>query len=127
MLRELYRHLTALLEEAGFTAFAEDAVAPDARFPFVAMRIEAPMSMHETGSIILTSWHRGSAPHAERLHAADALAALFPAGGRLVRLESGLAVASPAGCASFPESHGALGVCIRLNLRVCADMKGKGG
>lgn len=120
MLTELYRKLIARLTESGFTAYAEDAVPQDAAFPFVMCRIDAPSSMHEVGSIVLTGWTRSSAPHADRLLMADALVSLVPPGGLLLPLPGGLAAVfrTEARAVTWPENKGALGTCIRHGLRV---------
>lgn len=124
MLTELYVKLMALLEGAGFTAYAQDAVPEDARFPFVTCRIDAPASMHETGSVTLTGWVHGEAAHARRLLLADALVSLVPPGGMMLPLDGGLAVLFRASeqAVAWPESPGALGACIRHGLRVAGKI-----
>ena len=54
MLTEIYRRLTALLASAGFTAWAADAVPPDAAFPYVTMEIIPAASLHRLGRVTLT-------------------------------------------------------------------------
>lgn len=120
MLTTLSRQLCALLTDAGFTAYAEDTVPGGAALPFVTFRIEPPTSMHETGCITLTCWQRSGMAHVSRLAAADALLRLVPSGGLTLPLENGLAVLfrSGAKAVTYPESPGALGVCVRHDLRV---------
>lgn len=120
MLTTLYRQLCTRLTDAGFTACAEDTVPGGAAFPFVTCRIEPPLSMHETGRVTLTCWHRSGTAHADRLAAADALIRLIPSGGLQLPLENGLAFIFRSGenAVAYPESPGALGVCVRHDLRV---------
>lgn len=120
MLRTLYRELSALLEQAGFTVWAADAVPPDATFPFVAMEIRPAGSMHGTGWVTLTGWLRPPARHAERLAMADALLRLVPAGGLRLPLQGGLALLLRGDRLNveWPESRGALGVQVKHGLRV---------
>lgn len=120
MLTELYRKVIAQLAEAGFTAYAEDTVPQDACFPFVTCRIGAPASMHEVGSMVLTGWVRGEAAHVQRLTLADALISLVPPGGMMLPLDGGLAAVFRAQgqAVTWPESKGALGTCVRHELRV---------
>ena len=122
MLSELYQLLCRLLADAGFTAYAEDSVPDHAVFPYVACRIEPPLSLHDTGSVHLTCWLRSSSAHAERLAAGDVLLSLIPSGGLKLPLSNGLAVLYRAEShpISYPECKGALGVCIRHGLRVLA-------
>lgn len=120
MLTELYRKVIAQLAEAGFSAYAEDTVPQDADFPFVTCRIDAPVSTHELGSIVLTCWVRGDAAYAQRLAMADALVSLVPPGGMMLPLDGGLAAVFRAQgqAVTWPESKGALGACVRHELRV---------
>lgn len=120
MLTELYALLIALLTEAGFTAYAEDTVPQAAAFPFVTCRIGPPMSMHGTGSVTLTCHVRGDAPHEQRLAMADALIRLVPPGGMTLPLMGGLAALFRAEgqAVTWPEERGALGACVRHELRV---------
>lgn len=120
MLTELYAKLTALLAEAGFTAYAEDTVPQEAGFPFVTCRIDAPVSMHERGCVALTCWVRGDAAHAQRLTLADTLVSLVPPGGMMLPLDGGLAAVFRAEgqAVTWPESKGALGARVRHELRV---------
>lgn len=120
MLTDMYRQLTALLEAAGFTAYAEDAVPPDAPFPFVTMRLEAPAPMQGSGAIVLTGWTRGGSRHRDRLAMADALLRLVPGAGLTLPLENGLAILRRADrlSVSWPESQGALGAQVQHALRI---------
>lgn len=120
MLKELCAALIAHLAQAGFAAYAEDAVPQGACFPFATCRIDAPASMHEKGCVTLTCWVRGDAANEARLDAADALMSLVPSGGLLIPLDGGLAALFRAqgGAVSFPETKGALGACVRHELRV---------
>ena len=120
MLTEMYRQLIALLEAAGFTAYAEDAVPPDASFPFVTLRIEAPAPMQGSGAIVLTGWTRGGSRHRDRLAMADALLRIVPGAGLTLPLTDGLAVLRRADRLSvtWPENQGALGAQVRHALRI---------
>lgn len=120
MLSELYGRLAQWLTAEGFTVYAEDAVPPEAAFPFLTLRIEPALSPCEAGCVTLTSWHRSSASHADRLVAADALCALVPRGGLRLVLQSGLALLFPLEApASWQKSQEALGVSLRFRLLCC--------
>ena len=120
MLTELYRRMTALLAEAGFTAWAADAVPPDAAFPFVTMEITPAGSMHALGRVVLTGWPGKTCSMARRLAMADALYAIVPSAGLKLPLENGLALLTRCSRAEMQwvESGGATGVRIPLELRV---------
>ena len=120
MLTDLYRKLCALLAEAGYPAWAEDAVPSEAAFPFVTVAIRPAASLHGTGRVTLTGWLRGPARHADRLALADTLLKLVPGGGLKIPLESGSAVLFRGDRMNveWPESPGALGVCVKHELRV---------
>ena len=120
MLTEMYRQLIALLEAAGFTVYAEDAVPPDAAFPFVTLRLEAPAPMQGSGAIVLTGWTRGGSRHRDRLAMADTLLRIVPGAGLTLPLTDGLAVLRRADRLSvtWPESQGALGAQVRHALRI---------
>ena len=120
MLTELYGKICALLAEAGYPAWAEDAVPPDAAFPFVTVAIRPAASMHGTGRVTLTGWLRGPARHADRLALADALLKLVPGSGMKLPAAGGLAVLTRGDRMNveWPESPGALGVCVKHELRM---------
>lgn len=120
MLTEMYQKLCALLTEAGFTVWAEDAVPHDAGFPFVTLKVEPPAPMQGSGSVVLTGWTRGGSRHRDRLAMADALLRMVPGAGFKMQLDGGLAVLQRADRlqVEWPESEGALGVRIRHTLRV---------
>lgn len=120
MLTELYRSVCTLLAEAGYPAWAEDAVPPDAVFPFVTVAIRPAASLYGTGQVTLTGWLRGPARHTDRLALADTLLQLVPGGGLKLPLESGLAVLQRGDRMNveWPESAGALGVCVKHDLRM---------
>lgn len=120
MLTALYRQLTALLDAAGYPAWAADAVPPDAAFPFVTLDIRPAASPLGTGRVTLTGWLRGPARHADRLALADTLLKLVPPGGLKLPLEGGLAVMYRGDRMNveWPESPGALGACVKHELRV---------
>lgn len=120
MLTELYRQLIALLKEAGVTAYAVDAVPPDAAFPFIALEIRPAASLHGLGRVTLTGWLRSHCRHADRLALADTLLSLVPPGGRRLLFQGGIAVLYQGSRMNVEwlESSGALGVRIRHELRV---------
>lgn len=120
MLTEMYRKLHALLTEAGFTVWAEDAVPHDAAFPFVTLKIEPPAPMQGSGSVVLTGWHRGGTRHCDRLAMADTLLRIVPGAGLKMQLDGGLAILHRADRlqVEWPQSEGALGVRVRHALRV---------
>lgn len=120
MLTELYRQLTALLATAGYPAWAADAVPPDAVFPYVTMEVRAPASPFGVGRVTLTGWLRGPVRHADRLAMADTLLKLVPGGGLKLPLGGGLAVLfrGERMNVEWPESPGALGVCVKHELRL---------
>lgn len=120
MLTELYRRMTTLLAEAGFTAWAADAVPPDAECPFVSVEIVPAADMHSLGRVTLTGWPMEMCSMARRLAMADALYTIVPPGGLKLPLESGLAVLTRCSRSQLQwvESGGALGVRIPFDLRV---------
>lgn len=116
---QLYTALCAWAGATGLPVYAEDAVPGDTGFPFMTMRVEPPMRMADTGSVVLTAWHRGRQAHADRLETAGTLLALVPQGGTLLHPEGALAALYPGdGAVSWPESPGALGVRVRFSLRL---------
>lgn len=120
MLTELYRRVCALLAEAGCSAWAEDAVPPDAALPFVTVSIRPAATLQGTGRVTLTGWLRSPARHTDRLALADTLLRLVPGSGLKLPLERGLAVLYRGDRTNveWPESPGALGVCVKHELRV---------
>ena len=120
MMTELYRELAALLAKVGYSAWAADAVPPDATFPFVTMEIRPAASLHGLGRVTLTGWLRGPCRHADRLALADALLKLIPPAGLKLPMGGGLALLLRGDRMNveWPESPGALGVCVRHDLRV---------
>lgn len=120
MLTELYRRLTALLAEAGFTAWAADAVPPDAAFPYVTMEIIPGGGLHSPGRLVLTGWPAKSCSMARRLAMADALFAIVPPAGLKLHLESGLALLTRVSRTEMQwvEADGAQGVRIPFDLRL---------
>ena len=120
MLTSLYDRLHALLERSGFTAYPQDAVPAAAALPLVTCLIDPPATYAGAGSITLTLWTTPDIPHAERLLMADRLLQCVPPGGRLLPLPGGIAAVfrPDERLLSFPEKRGAMGVRIRLALRL---------
>lgn len=120
MLTDLYAQLCALLSQAGYTAWAADAVPPDADFPFVTLEVRPAASLHGTGRVTLTGWLRGPARHTDRLAMADTLLKLVPAGGLKLPGPGGLAllIRGDRLNVEWPETSGALGVCVKHDLRL---------
>ena len=120
MLTELHRRICALLAEAGYPVWAEDAVPPGTPFPFVTLSIRPAASMHGTGRITLTGWLHGPARHADRLAMANTLLRLVPGGGLKLPLDGGLALLQRGDRMNveWPEAPGALGVRVRHELRM---------
>ena len=120
MMQSLYRQLCALLADAGYTAYVADAVPPDAAFPFVTVDARPSPSVLGTGRLTLTGWLRSDCRHADRLAMADALLRLVPPGGRKLLSEGGLAVLFRGDRLNveWPEAPGALGVCVKHELRM---------
>lgn len=116
----LYQYLCDRLSHFGYTAWAADAVPPDAPFPYVTLRILPPAPMQGSGRIEVTGWHRSSCPHRDRLAMADALLKIVPGAGLKVKMGSSMAVIHPADrlAAEWPESTGMLGVRILYSLRI---------
>ncbi|MBQ2954278.1 MAG: hypothetical protein IJE07_12175 [Clostridia bacterium] len=120
MLTELSRQLTALLSQAGYRTWAADAVPPKAEFPFVTVEIRPAASLHGLGRVTLTGWLPRPCRHADRLSLADALLRLVPPGGLKLPCGDGLALLLRGDRmnAEWPESEGALGVCVKHELRM---------
>lgn len=120
MLTELYRKLCTLMTEAGYPAWAEDTVPADAAFPYVTVSVRPAASLHGLGRVTLTGWLRGPARHADRLALADTLLRLVPGGGLKLPLEGGVALLLRGDRmhVTWPESPGALGVCVQHELRM---------
>jgi len=120
MLTALFAQLCTLLRPLGVPVYAEDAVPPDAAFPLIALRIEPPGCLMESGKVTLTGWFRSSSPHADRLAMTDRLLALIPTGGYLLHTDTLFAALFPTGkeAVTWPESRGLLGVRIPWELRL---------
>jgi len=120
VLTELYSQLVALLAEAGCSAYAADAVPPDAAFPFVTIEARVAATLHGTGRVTLTGWVHGNARHADRLALGDALLKIVPSGGRKLPLTGGYAllIRGDRMNVEWPETQGALGVRVTHGLRV---------
>lgn len=125
MMQSLYQQICALVAAAGYTAWAADAVPPDAAFPFVTVDARPAGNLHGTGRLTLTGWLRSDSRHADRLAMADALLRLVSPGGTKLSLEDGLAVIYRGDRLNveWPENPGTLGVCVKHELR----MMGGGG
>lgn len=120
MLTALYQQLCSLLADAGYPAYAADTVPPDAPFPFVTVEARPASTLHGTGRVTLTGWMRSGSRHADRLALADALLKLVPPGGRKLPLTGGMAVLFRGDRMNveWPEAPGALGVCVKHELRM---------
>lgn len=122
---QIFERLCALLKAAGYDAWASDAVPQDATLPFVTMEVRPAASLHGVGRVTLTGWMRGPARHADRLALADTLLKLVPSAGLKLPLEGGLAVMYRGDRMNveWPESPGALGVCVKHEIRLMGGMK----
>lgn len=120
MLTELHRKICAMLAEAGYPAWAEDAVPPDAPLPFVTLSIRPASSLHGVGRVTLTGWLHGPGRHADRLAMANTLLKLVPGGGLKLPLDGGLALLQRGDRMNveWPENPGVLGVRVSHELRL---------
>lgn len=120
MLTALYRQLTALLTQAGCRAWAANAVPPEAAFPFVTLEIRPAARLHGVGTVTLTGWLAKPCRHADRLALADTLLRLVPPAGLTLSPDGGLALMTRGDRmhVEWPESPGALGVCVKHELRL---------
>lgn len=120
MVKAIHEQLTELLTLAGWDAWAEDCVPPEAAYPLVTFQVAMPRSPGGEGLVTLRSWHRGGAAHSARIASAQRLAWLFPHGGTAFRSDAGVAVLFPApgGCVTFSGDGELLGAEMRLTLLV---------
>ena len=126
MILSLHKALIGLLKDAGWDAYAEDCVPPDAAFPLVTCRSSVPLTHQSRGEAVLTVWTKGDDASLERLALAARLLGLFPQGGSLLVLEDCVAALFPAEDKDmdWPAADGALGARFRLEVSAFPSHKG---
>lgn len=127
MLTSLQRAMIGLLTDAGWSAWAEDCVPPEATFPYVTCRVSVPLTFDARGEVVLTAWAHGPEANLQRLTLARDLIRLFPQGGSLLALDECVAALfpSPGDNLDWPRSDGALGARFRLDVMAFPSHKGE--